>query len=219
MAERSNATVLKTVAGGYLGRGFESHPLRSHGGRTARSNPNEHLRCQENRGAADTRGTPPTRFEALASYFTELIGYATCTGQSPWERVDLYELVRSVVKELATPDGVRVDVSSLPIVSGEEPALRVMFRALLENAIQHGGEDLSRVVVESDYRDSRWIVSIEGNGAGSPDLQAVRLPGIAAEGGWGLPTAEKVARHHGGDFEIQSIEDVGTKVIIRLPDR
>jgi signal transduction histidine kinase len=121
-----------------------------------------------------------------------------------------------------------LDAPKLPEVMGDPACLQQVFENLLSNAARFtpaGGE----VEVVFDTEPGGWIcVGIKDTGVGMTreQIERARLPfqhawtGYAREAdgaGLGLTIADKVITQMGGTLVIESQEDVGTTIIVRLP--
>jgi len=120
------------------------------------------------------------------------------------------------------------DAPALPMVMGDMARLQQVFENLLSNAARFtpaGGE----VDVVFDTEPGGWIcVGIKDTGVGMTreQIERARLPfqhdwnGLSREAdgaGLGLTIADKIIMQMGGELVIESLEEVGTKIIIRLP--
>jgi signal transduction histidine kinase len=87
----------------------------------------------------------------------------------------------------------------------DRPSPKVALQAILEP----GGDWAKLIVVD--------------NGPGIPDEQAEDIfkPFVSTKGGrgtgLGLPVSRKILREHGGDIQLQSVTDKGSKFTLRIP--
>ncbi len=127
----------------------------------------------------------------------------------------------------------RIDVSFvadplLPLVRGDERALRQMVLNLLGNALKfsHEGGTVSVSVTTDEKGD--LSISIEDNGPGIPAHEIEFVMSSFGQGalaranpeqgtGLGLPIARRFAELHQGTLTLTSRLRVGTKVVARLP--
>lgn len=108
-------------------------------------------------------------------------------------------------------------------VYGDRNRLRQVFINIVDNAIKYSNEG-DTVSVEA-YEDKRGIVisiSDTGMGISKEDLPKVKTKFFKANhtrrgSGIGLAVANEIITLHGGTFEINSEEGVGTTVVIVLP--
>ena len=104
-------------------------------------------------------------------------------------------------------------------VLGDINRLRQVFVNILDNALKYTGEGGTISVVASE--ENGYIrVAISDNGCGIPPEH---LPNVkkkfykANQTGIGLALADEIMRLHSGSLEIESHENVGTVVTIRIP--
>ena len=113
-------------------------------------------------------------------------------------------------------------------VRGDAEALRQLFSNILDNAVRHGpAGGTVRVSMTSDPQ--RGItVCVHDEGGSIPSEALPRLfdrfyrvdsSRTHATGGTGLglAIAKQIALRHGGDIEIESAPDTGTRVSVHLP--
>lgn len=118
----------------------------------------------------------------------------------------------------------RFSVTADPaVVHGEERRLTRAIRAVVDNAVVHGGGDVE-VAVASAPREARITVRDHGPGIDPADRGQVleRFYRSAAArarpgSGLGLAITEQAVRVHGGSIELHETPGGGTTVLLRLP--
>ncbi len=154
-------------------------------------------------------GTPPTR-ELSHSSVPEVIDKAA-----------------QICRLYATQAGVRVKTvrsGSLPLVPMNSARLTVMFRNLIENAIQHSSKD-GEVVVEarlSDTAEPEVVCRVADSGPGfrQQDLSRVFEPFFSRRQGGtglGLSIVQRIVEEHNGIVKAGNISGGGGFVEVRLP--
>ena len=147
------------------------------------------------------------------------------------EAKPLVEDVLKLVREQALRGRVELridDLSSLPVINGDELRLRQVLLNLLSNAVKFtpaGG-----TVTVSGRVDSSGdvIVSVADTGIGmsEQDLKVALEPFGQVEGnyarkfqgtGLGLPIAKHLVELHGGTLVLTSKPNIGTEAMILLP--
>jgi two-component system sensor histidine kinase TctE len=94
---------------------------------------------------------------------------------------------------------------------------------LLDNALRHGGQGLSRIELSLDASDEAVTVTVRDDGIGiAPDKVETALSrfGQANPGegsGLGLSIAEAVATRGGGSLDLRPADPRGLQVVLRLP--
>jgi len=119
-------------------------------------------------------------------------------------------------------------LSPLPMLEVAADRIRMLFEAVISNAIQYSKpETAPRIAIEAYREGDCWCFSVcdEGVGIDPEHIESVFLPfrrlhGRAWPGsGLGLSTAQLVVESHDGKMHIESSKDVGTKVAFTLPFR
>jgi signal transduction histidine kinase len=146
--------------------------------------------------------------------------------------VDLNRIVEECV-ETSSPaaDAREIELIArlerLPRIQGDRARLAQVLDNLVSNAIKftpRGG----RVEVRLSEENGSAVVEVEDSGLGIPEAEQAQLferffrsstaaahaiPGT----GLGLTITKAIVERHGGLIEVESIEDVGTTVRVRLP--
>jgi two-component system OmpR family sensor kinase len=143
--------------------------------------------------------------------------------------LDLLEPMRHAMSEVwPEAQAKHVDlgmVSAQPApVRGDEEALRILFRNLLENAVKYTREH-GTVNVSVQASGSEALVVVEDDGEGIPETDRARVferfyraPGAAASGsGLGLSICKVIVDSHGARMELGRSELGGLLVRLRFP--
>jgi signal transduction histidine kinase len=108
---------------------------------------------------------------------------------------------------------------NFPALLADGRVLRQIVINLVSNALKftpEGGRIL--VSAESDPRGGCTIfVEDTGCGISEEDLAIVTEPFVQVENALGLSLVKKYTALHGGELEIESVVDRGTKISVRLP--
>src|SRR5262249_35404549 len=152
----------------------------------------------------------------------------TGMAEMPLSPIDARDVLRDVFAEmlpLADLRQIKVTLETgqeSAMVSGNRPALRRLFLALLDNALKYsraGGE----VLVTAQRSDAQVIITIEDSGIGisEADLPHIfkrfyRANRARSGGGYGLglSLAESIARAHGARIDVRSVE--GASSVFRV---
>lgn len=114
----------------------------------------------------------------------------------------------------------------LPFVMGDKNRLRQVFINVIDNAIKYSDPD-GTVTVEATSDDEEHFIQIvvadNGCGIKASDLPKVKTKFFKANhtrrgSGIGLAVADEIITMHGGTLSLMSEENVGTTVIIRIPE-
>ncbi|MCA1586485.1 MAG: HAMP domain-containing histidine kinase [Acidobacteria bacterium] len=169
----------------------------------------------------------------LGHLIENLLTYSRLSDLNPLysrEAVDLAEIAedalepfRPRLKDLGFALDVTVD-PELPQVRGDRVSLVQVFANLIDNAIKYSPERRTLTIEAASRGD--WVrVRFADGGIGIP---AAELPNVfdkfyrgreAREfgSGLGLAIVKRIAQHHGGSVEIESVPGTGTTVTVVLP--
>jgi two-component system sensor histidine kinase SenX3 len=176
----------------------------------------------------------------LTDMVEEVLEFAGLTGQRralSLKAVDVVSVVRDVVESsgaLIAAAHAQADVTvddDVPLVLGDEEALRRAVSNLLANALKHGGEGrwvgLSVARHQADGREEVHItVSDRGRGIDAADLPHVFEPFYRGRhatsqqiqgNGLGLSLVSRIAESHGGRVTVASTPKQGATFTIQLP--
>ncbi|GAA0585582.1 hypothetical protein GCM10010172_83470 [Paractinoplanes ferrugineus] len=147
--------------------------------------------------------------------------------------LDLAEVIERAVSAVApTADkasvGLHCDVRGPLPIRGDGAQLDRVLANLVGNAIKFTPPE-GTVTIRAEHRDGHTLLTVSDTGMGIPAAEqtalfdrffratnAIRqaIPGT----GLGLAICQKIVDSHGGSIEVDSTENVGTTVRIRLPD-
>ena len=147
--------------------------------------------------------------------------------------VDLAKIVQQAVsltepkwRHQAQANGVTVQVATgfaaMPIVAGEESALREVLTNLIFNAVDAMPEG-GRILLETSIENDRAVIRVNDTGTGMSETVRQRClePFFSTKGergtGLGLSMVYGIIERHRGQLEVQSSPGQGTTFIIRLP--
>lgn len=163
-----------------------------------------------------------------------LLEYSKLGRQVPFSEVDCNQVMTNVKANLAQvlkDNEVNLTVSDLPVITGHEVKLTLLFQNLLSNAVKFRKKDVSPEIVinVSEFIDEndrkRWKFMIKDNGIGIEEkfnekifLIFQRLHGRAEyEGtGIGLAHCKKIVDLHGGSIWLDSEPGVGSEFYFTL---
>lgn len=144
------------------------------------------------------------------------------------ERCDLHALLRETVRllepELASRHiAVELDLAeTLPPANVDAGQFQQIFYNLIRNAYQALPGKNGRITLRTRVTDYEFAITIEDNGTGiSPEhMGALFEPYRTTKpsgSGLGLLIVRRIIREHGGEIEIDSQENSGTRILIHLP--
>ena len=142
--------------------------------------------------------------------------------------LDLNDVARAAIEAVRGlgPDTIGIELipGPLPDVAGEASVLIEVVVALLANAIE-ALPDGGTITVRTRASARHVLCEVRDPGVGmSPATRASALaPFFTTKAGehkgLGLSVAHGLARRHGGDIQVSSVEGEGTSVTLRLPAR
>ncbi|MEO1551730.1 MAG: HAMP domain-containing sensor histidine kinase, partial [Pseudomonadota bacterium] len=143
------------------------------------------------------------------------------------EALDLHALLTQWAEDLSqsVPSSVtfRSDIRpDLRPSAGDPTMLRETLRNLVDNALSHGGPDVSQIRLRAWQAGGQAQISVEDNGQGLPEDQREaafeRFRPLAASSGsgLGLSIARAVAEAHGGAIWLEDAAP-GLRVTLSLP--
>ncbi len=147
---------------------------------------------------------------------------------APCDISDVVGRVLDEYEQKASAQGVQIrryHSSGLPLVRGDEKRLGQALSKLVVNGIEampDGGQ--LDVVIIGPARDGAEYVEVEigDHGVGIKERDRGRLfePFYTTKArgtGLGMVIAKRIIDEHGGEIEVQSAEEEGTKILVRLP--
>lgn len=134
---------------------------------------------------------------------------------------DVFERTLEDLGLLIDEHDVTVTHGPLPTVEADERQLGQLFQNLVENAIEHGGNE---VHVGTETGDGETIFSVEDNGEGIPENRQDRIFELFEQGsrddegtGIGLAICDRIVSRHGGEIWVESAEGEGTTFFFSIP--
>jgi two-component system, LuxR family, sensor kinase FixL len=157
------------------------------------------------------------------------------SNSKPFTAVDLGDVVRTVISDLEMriqDVGGRVEVGSLPVISGDRGQMAQLFQNLIGNGLKFrkpGENPLVKVQSEPQSLatgEAFWWITVEDNGIGFDEKYRDRIFQIFQrlhgrneyEGtGIGLAICRKIVERHGGAITASSQPGAGAKFLVTLP--
>jgi signal transduction histidine kinase len=134
----------------------------------------------------------------------------------------LVDVVEDALADVDGGSGATVDVDGSLALRSTPSVLRPVLEELVENAFEHGGDDVSvRVTAESSPPGDPLAVRVDDDGPGIPDheveaLQAGEETALTHGSGLGLWLVHWGVERLGGDLAFDAGDD-GTTVSVTLP--
>lgn len=153
--------------------------------------------------------------EVLASLVADAIGMVKTDFEARHVCTKGIRLAVDVPNELAMP------AARQPLVLALRNLIKNAHEAILEDT-ERGGKGCIRIEARKDGDQHEIRISDDGMGLSAFELEQVRkfIPGNSSKTngtGYGLPVAQRYVTFHQGTLHIESTDNVGTTVRVRLP--
>lgn len=172
--------------------------------------------------------------ERMRKMIDDLLALSRVSTQGqPYERVDLNQVVKTVISDLEfqiqRTDG-RVDLGDLPVVEADPLQMRLLLQNLISNGLKYHRPGVPPVVRVTGQilPDSLVQIQIQDNGIGfnTKYVERIFLPFQRLVGksqyegtGIGLAICKKIVERHGGEVSAASVPGEGSTFTILLPDQ
>ena len=164
--------------------------------------------------------------ERMQSMIQNLLEYSRIGSRIRREQIDCEEVLMEARDNLAVSieesDAV-IRTENLPVVFGDRTMLVQLFQNLIDNAIQHSGDEPPRIQLRADRANGMWHFTIRDNGPGISedeldDIFEMFSTGTDGGGlGIGLATCRKIVETHGGNIDVESEPGAGSTFHFTLP--
>jgi two-component system osmolarity sensor histidine kinase EnvZ len=161
----------------------------------------------------------------MDSIIGQFLDFARTQNEEPLEPTDVAALAREVVEHrLRLGHAVQANIGPVPVRPLRRMGIKRLISNLVDNALAYGEKD---VCVATRSAGGKLILEVLDRGPGIPPQQAERLKqpftrleqARSGKGGSGLGLAivDRIARHHGGSFELLAREGGGLIARVSLP--
>lgn len=145
------------------------------------------------------------------------------------EQTNLKELIHDVVTTFFPEENIKLNLTNEDLdMQLDDARMRFTIKNLLNNALKHRKDSNDEVMINIKLESSEFSITIKDQGHG---IAAKHLPHLTepfyrvdpsrqrGTGGYGLGLyiIDKIVNAHKGSLSIESIEEVGTEVTIKLP--
>lgn len=172
------------------------------------------------------------KLEKLANHLLEISRYKSLAAPA-WEQVELENVIQEVLSQFQKSIGanhLQVKVKSTPLsVAGDQQGLTQLLTIVLDNAIKYSPtKGLITIILSKVNKYAVVKIKDEGIGIYDEDLPHIFERFYRAQNavthkqkhtgyGLGLPLAKEILELHNGSIGVQSQENKGTTVTIKLP--
>ncbi|AMP10354.1 putative oxidative stress related two component system, sensor kinase [Collimonas arenae] len=161
----------------------------------------------------------------------QFLHYAKPTDTSSFEKIDMSELLETVIQTAERQVDVRIHAHIAPNLHtmGDVTELSRVFNNLIENSRRYGkkeGDDFTVIDIDCSSRQDKLLISIADRGQGIPEGEIDRLlrpftrldvaRGQANGSGLGLAIVSRIVKQHGGKLRVSNREGGGLATQIEL---
>jgi two-component system osmolarity sensor histidine kinase EnvZ len=161
----------------------------------------------------------------MDSIIGQFLDFARTQSEEPLASTDVAALAREVVEhQLHLGRAVQANIEPVPVQALRRMGIKRLISNLVDNAIAYGEKD---VCVATRSEGGKLILEVLDRGPGIPPQEAERLKqpftrleqARSGKGGSGLGLAivDRIARHHGGSFDLLAREGGGLVARVSLP--
>ena len=128
------------------------------------------------------------------------------------------------VKEYARTNDLELDLAEFDLAVSSEDFIKIVDE-LVDNAFKYSNPR-SKVAIRTQVTDQQWIFTIQDSGRGMNENQIANIGAYMQferqfyeqqGSGLGLVIAKTLLEFYGGEIDIQSQEDLGTKISVTIP--
>jgi two-component system osmolarity sensor histidine kinase EnvZ len=161
----------------------------------------------------------------MDSIIGQFLDFARTQSEEPLAPTDVAALAREVVEhQLRLGHAVQANIEPVPVQALRRMGIKRLISNLVDNALAYGDKD---ACIATRSEGGKLILEVLDRGPGIPPQQAERLKqpftrleqARSGKGGSGLGLAivDRIARHHGGSFELLAREGGGLIARVSLP--
>ncbi|MFB6233858.1 MAG: ATP-binding protein [Halopenitus sp.] len=169
--------------------------------------------------------------DRMQSMIDSLLEYSrVTTDEDLFESTDADAVLNGVLEDLQIrieETNATVTADELPTVRANREQLEQVFRNLIENAIQHSGDDPPQIHVGAEEAGDEWRFVVRDEGVGIDPAYQDQIfemfeqidgdDGNSGTAGMGLALCERIVDHHGGEIRVESDPGDGTTFTFTLP--
>jgi signal transduction histidine kinase len=146
------------------------------------------------------------------------------------EKIDFTETLEMITEQFSTSSAMRnVEVHTPKTsikIKADRLSLHRVFRNLIDNALHHGGEGLSKIIIKYEENERFHFFCISDNGMGIKEedhdkvfepFTRLQSPNGAQGSGMGLTIVKEIVERHGGKISVESVPGKGTNFFLSLP--
>jgi len=166
--------------------------------------------------------------KVLAKLIDGLIEYLTADTRSRVnDTVDLNDIAVTAISLCQDGKPSKIEIGSLPLVTGNSAQLQIVFKNLIANAIKYNEREPEiTIYCNNSCKDGFVAISVSDNGIGisSENLEKIFDPfsrlhseGEYSGSGLGLSIVNKLVSNSGGNISVTSALGIGSTFKVELP--
>jgi two-component system osmolarity sensor histidine kinase EnvZ len=165
------------------------------------------------------RGETVADIEEMDNTIGQFLDFARADGGEPMQETDLFMMLSELAALYARRNAhIELDAARLPPLVVRPKALRRAITNLVENALRHGGPEVPVTIsLHAVAGEIRIDVADRGPGIPPAEAERLKLPFTRLENartgavgaGLGLAIVDRIARSHGGRFDLLPREGGG----------
>lgn len=150
------------------------------------------------------------------SYLVQQKGEAT--------EFEVSEIIEEIKKELIESGAeFSLEYKEMPKINANRDAIKLLFKNLIENAINFKSDDEAIINISAEKSDDKWQFSIADNGQGIENVYRnfiftifQKLDPESKKLGTGLSFCKKIVENHDGEIWFESDGENGTKFVFTI---
>jgi two-component system NtrC family sensor kinase len=158
----------------------------------------------------------------------KLLSFAR-TSDTQIQNLQINEIIKEVVaiSDKTSYTGISINTyldEKIPSIYGSQTEIQQVLLNLINNALYALGKDGGKIDISSRLADRHVLVSVEDDGPGIPEANLDRIfdpffttKPVGEGNGLGLSICFGIIQRMGGEIEVTSTVDVGTRFDIRFP--
>ncbi|MGM0380967.1 MAG: CHASE domain-containing protein [bacterium] len=144
------------------------------------------------------------------------------------DTVDLNNCVEDAIQRqgsLPEKRGVEIVFGDLPEIEADKVLITDLYHNLLNNALKHGGEQLSKIEFTVEKKEDKWLLGVKDDGQGIDAefheviFEPFKHLNTSDENkgtGIGLSVCKRIVERHGGNIWVESESGEGTHILFTI---
>ena len=167
--------------------------------------------------------------ERMNTLLKDLLLYSQIGRKESGNLIDLRHLLNQVLKDLKhviEEKKASITIESLPLIEGNQTAMKQLFQNLVSNALKFHRDVPPRIFISYEEYSDQYVFCVKDNGIGIEAqhknkifavFQRLHAEDVYPGTGIGLSICQKVVKQHGGDLWVDSTPGKGSTFYFSLP--